>query len=181
MACRSVPGRIEIEHVLSDCWRDWRGLRSGVGSNSCQRPATPRMVVQLSVERLATVLLALGYGAVIIWASEKTRGRLLIGLGRAARQDRLHQSCDAVAGFRLAVLWLWPWPVCTGRRGNGAGDPYQKAKRPARIAIVLKPVPPLNGMPWQCSHTASAAIIWTRQVAARRSTNGEKAFMPLAS
>ena len=51
---------------------------------------------QLSLERLSTVLLALGYGAVIIWASEKTRARLLLQwaapLGRMAFTNYVMQS-----------------------------------------------------------------------------------------
>ena len=51
---------------------------------------------QLSLERLSTVLLALGYGAVIIWASEKARARWLLAwaapLGRVAFTNYVMQS-----------------------------------------------------------------------------------------
>jgi uncharacterized protein len=51
---------------------------------------------QLSLERLSTVLLALGYGAVIIWASEKARARSLLAwaapLGRMAFTNYVVQS-----------------------------------------------------------------------------------------
>jgi uncharacterized protein len=51
---------------------------------------------QLSLERLSTVLLALGYGAVIIWASEKARARSLLAwaapLGRMAFTNYVMQS-----------------------------------------------------------------------------------------
>ena len=50
----------------------------------------------LSLERLSTVLLALGYGAVIIWASEKARARSLLAwaapLGRMAFTNYVMQS-----------------------------------------------------------------------------------------
>jgi uncharacterized protein len=51
---------------------------------------------QLSLERLGTVLLALGYGAFIIWAFEKTRARSLLAwaapLGRMAFTNYVMQS-----------------------------------------------------------------------------------------
>jgi uncharacterized protein len=51
---------------------------------------------QLSLERLSTVLLALGYGAAIIWASEKARARSLLAwaapLGRMAFTNYVMQS-----------------------------------------------------------------------------------------
>jgi uncharacterized protein len=51
---------------------------------------------QLSLERLGTVLLAFGYGAVIIWASGKAIARLLLAwaapLGRMAFTNYLMQS-----------------------------------------------------------------------------------------
>jgi len=51
---------------------------------------------QLSLERLSTVLLALGYGAAIIWASEKARARSLMAwaapIGRMAFTNYVMQS-----------------------------------------------------------------------------------------
>jgi uncharacterized protein len=51
---------------------------------------------QLSLERLGTVLLAFGYGAVILWVSDKARTRLLLAwaapLGRMAFTNYVMQS-----------------------------------------------------------------------------------------
>ena len=51
---------------------------------------------ELLVERLGTVLLACGYGAAIIWATEKARGRKLLAwaapIGRMAFTNYLTQS-----------------------------------------------------------------------------------------
>src|SRR5215831_1888284 len=45
---------------------------------------------------------------------------IVAAVGRAARQDGLHQLCDAVGGLRLAVLRLWPRLIRKNRRGSGA-------------------------------------------------------------
>jgi uncharacterized protein len=65
---------------------------------------------QLSLERLSTVLLAFGYGAVIIWASDKARARSLLGwvapLGRMAFTNYIVQS--------VVFGWLFrAYPVVT--------------------------------------------------------------------
>jgi uncharacterized protein len=75
IACRPVPDGNEGEQAPADGCRDRFGLRSGALSISRHRRASLRWQGQLSLERLGTVLLAFGYGAVIIWASDKAMAR----------------------------------------------------------------------------------------------------------
>jgi Protein of unknown function (DUF418) len=91
---------------------------------------------ELSLERLGTVLLAMGYGGVIIWASDKPRPRSLLAwaapLGRMAFTNYVLQPWSLVV-----VLWLWPRPVWQRWRGNGAGDRHGCLRRAGRSQCTL--------------------------------------------
>ena len=66
---------------------------------------------ELSLERLSTVLLACGYGATIVWATNRATGSETADVGCANRTNGVHQLPHAIRDLRLGVLWVWARPV----------------------------------------------------------------------
>jgi uncharacterized protein len=96
MARGLVPDRIASEPMLAACgsYRNSCGGALAVAhANGCLRLGWR---AELALERLGTVLLACGYAAAIVWATDKSRARKLLvwaaPIGRMAFTNYLMQS-----------------------------------------------------------------------------------------